>query len=651
MAHYPAWANFVRGAKIQLWAAPAAEAPPAAVWLIEKNDYSAHRPLKQDVSEIRLVEVLPDRHDGPIRMVLRYTTLGDDRLRYDALSYCWGDAEDFQKVVLTGPDHPQPSEMFVNKNLFTALQQFRSSDVSRMLWIDLLCINQTDMRERTLQVALMGDIFAKADSVCVWLGESNHDLHKDWQVIGSISEKYQQILSGSHPKELAGVGKDCKAHPNMHFAHKTICSAPQDWTYDLSNDRVFQRPWFQRVWVLQEVWNAVHVRVFCGPDEYQWQAILQANRCFKKYGILNRNVLSWLWDALFTVRRNGTDLSCNRAPRIDILTILIAGHSMKATDPRDKIFAMMVFGNETHDMESLPQEVRPNYEKSILQVYADFTRWWILHHNSLRILSAVHTLCGRAWVNIMGPYDLDTGFDLSRRPSWILWHEGFSEWMHSTLALHEQCEYRAAGQQAIDHDLLKSTAIKEPDYLALKGVSVGTISSMAPYPFYEDPPTTTRSMHDAFIRLFDPSGTIGTWNSFNIRRSVVESIDMADHGQKSREWADHYISHWKTMPTSGKPTWLPCLENCMFTTREGGIGLCPSGTRVGDLVVLLFGGNVPYLLRPNIMTSVNESHESVDLKEYHFVGECYFEGVMKGEAFSSNLTSNVEVEVEVFLLV
>lgn len=273
----------------------------------------------------------------------------------------------------------QPREMFVNKNLFSALRQFRSPNASRMLWIDLLCINQTDLKERTLQVALMGDIFAKADSVCVWLGESDSDLHRDYQVIGSVSDHYQQVLDGTGGEQVPGEPKDCRALPNIHFAHKIICSAPQDWTYDLSNDRILQRPWFQRVWVLQEVWNAARVRVFCGSDEFQWQAILQANRCFKNYGILNRNVLSWLWDALFTVRRNGIDLGCNRAPRLDILTVLIAGHSLKATDPRDKIFAMMVFGNETHEIESLPTEVRPNYEKNVLQVYADFTRWWILH--------------------------------------------------------------------------------------------------------------------------------------------------------------------------------------------------------------------------------------------------------------------------------
>jgi hypothetical protein len=117
---------------------------------------------------------------------------------------------------------------------------------------------------------------------------------------------------------------------------------------------------------------------------------------------------------------------------------------MKVIDARDKIFAIMVFGNETYEMESLPAEVRPNYEKNVLQVYADFTRWWILHHKSLRILSAVRTLSGRSWVNISGPRGFNTDFDLSQRPSWMLWYEGFSQWMHGTLALHDQCEYHAS---------------------------------------------------------------------------------------------------------------------------------------------------------------------------------------------------------------
>lgn len=122
----------------------------------------------------------------------------------------------------------------------------------------------------------------------------------------------------------------------------------------------------------------------------------------------------------------------------------------------------------------------------------------------------------------------------------------------------------------------------------------------------------------------------------------METIDMANRSNKPNEWAAHYNSHWGGMPRN--PNWLPCLENCMFTTRDGGIGLCPSGTRVGDLVVLLFGGRVPYLLRPKVVTSFEGGR--VGSKEYYFVGECYFDGSMNGSTCSSMSDS----EVEVFLL-
>jgi hypothetical protein len=640
MAHYPAWTNFVQGAKIQLWAAPVVESPGLAISLIEMNDYSAHRPLRDDLREIRLVEIQPDSLEEPIRLKLRYTKLGDDRLRYEALSYCWGDAKDLQPVLLTDTDNLLPREMFLNANLFSALRYFRSLTTARMLWVDLLCINQTDVQERTLQVALMGDIFASADSVCVWLGDSDANVHQDCHVIQSISEQYRQaeavigeekhIEEPSHEREL----------PDPHLTHKVIRVGPETWAYKRDNNRIIQRPWFQRVWVLQEVWNAASVRVFCGSDEVQWEAILQANKCWKKYGILSRNLLSWLWTALFTVKRDESELSCSRAPRLDILTVLIAAHSMQATDPRDKIFAMLIFGEETHRIGDLPDEVRPNYEKNVLQVYADFTRWWILHHSSLRILSAVHTLTGRSWVNMIDPYGWESGVDLSQRPSWMLWHEGFSEWMHGTLALHDQCKYRASGNRSIDRDLLTSMILTHPTKIALRGVSVSTITSLSPYPFFRRP--SSQAMHEAFMRVFDPSGSIGTWNSFNIRREVGESIDMDDHSNKSNEWGAHYRSHWGG--NSRKPSWFPCFDNCMFTARDGGIGLCPSGTRVGDLIVVLFGGMVPYLLRPKVLIE-ETSLEITTPKEYHFVGECYFEGLMDGEACASISDSDTEVFV------
>jgi hypothetical protein len=100
------------------------------------------------------------------------------------------------------------------------------------------------------------------------------------------------------------------------------------------------------------------------------------------------------------------------------------------------------------------------------------------------ILSVVHALTGRSWVHMSGPRGLDAGSDLSQRPSWILWHEGFSEWIYGTLALHEHCEYYASGYRPIDRDLLIFMALTLPSNVALRGVRVGTINSLVPYPFF-----------------------------------------------------------------------------------------------------------------------------------------------------------------------
>jgi hypothetical protein len=192
-------------------------------------------------------------------------------------------------------------------------------------------------------------------------------------------------------------------------------------------------------------------------------------------------------------------------------------------------------------------------------------------------------------------------------------------------------------------------------YLALKGIRVSNIVSIDPYPYYQVLPVSN-SMKEAFVRLFDPSGTIGTWNSFKTRLSVGEPVDIGHHLNKGGEWRTHYMSHWGTFPPSendaldGAPTWLPCHGNCMFTDEDGRVGLCPSGSKVGDLVVVLYGGNVPYLLRSKLSERGQGAgdRQGNSSDEYYFVGECYAEGLMDGEACYSPGDWKSE---EVFVLV
>ena len=70
---------------------------------------------------------------------------------------------------------------------------------------------------------------------------------------------------------------------------------------------------------------------------------------------------------------------------------------------------------------------------------------------------------------------------------------------------------------------------------------------------------------------------------------------------------------------------LPCIGKCMFQTGNGLNGLCPSGAAVNDVVVILYGGLVPYLLRPTKECGI-----------WLFVGECYVDGYVHGEAFKQD---------------
>ena len=637
-AWFAGWNNYVREARIDVWAeAVVASAPWSGV--PTTIDYSIYKKLHHEEKEIRVVVIEPgtsDR-DEPVRLSLRATSLADaNHLLYEALSYCWGDVYDPQMAILTDPLESQSdTQISITSNLLAALKRLRCLDTPRTLWIDLLCINQHDPEERNLQVALMGEIFALAVSVYVWLGELDGGVQEDFKVIRSITQKYIYALSDvpSNARKQGQVETEPEASlPSTRKTHRLVTDLDY---YTDSNNLLFQRPWFQRVWVVQEVWITPsgftdqegtaknRVIVLSGNEELPWDAVLQANPCLKmKFPWYNRKIMPGLWTALFKVSRDTKQHRLARTSRrsLDILTAVIGGLDMKASNPRDKIFSLLVFGQETHQIAELPDLIRPDYKKTILQVYVDFTHWWIKHHRSLRILSAIHTLTGRTWLDLSGPNSSeDDRFDLAQRPSWILWYDGRSEWMRCTLALNEPCEYSACGDCGVD---VASTS--SSNTLALKGIPISTVTSISYYPYLAEPQYP--DMGRAYERIFDPTAGLNTWNSgkwgFDIEPPTLNNI--------KRESERHWGEHLPQMRESEVGPWLPCHGKCMFEAADGKIGLCPSGTRVGDLVVILFGGKVPYLLR----------HKNAE--EYYFVGECYVEKLMKGEAVPLERKTSVE---------
>jgi len=126
--------------------------------------------LDLGTSSFRLVRLLSG-YDGGIPCELFEAQLGgpEDVMDYAAVSYTWGSTEKPHKIMVNG------STMAVTRNLYSALWHLRHPKQDRILWVDAICIDQKNPKERGHQVEQMSSIFNKAERVIIWLGEATSE--------------------------------------------------------------------------------------------------------------------------------------------------------------------------------------------------------------------------------------------------------------------------------------------------------------------------------------------------------------------------------------------------------------------------------------------------------------------------------------------
>ncbi|KAF7550005.1 hypothetical protein G7Z17_g6005 [Cylindrodendrum hubeiense] len=119
---------------------------------------------------IRLMHLSPGSETDAVHLSLVTTAL-DAAPDFEAISYCWGDAQDEHQVTCNG------AALSIRNSLFTGLVHFRHPDRPRILWADAVCINQADAAEKNRQVLLMPDVYSQATHVLVWLGIADDPVH------------------------------------------------------------------------------------------------------------------------------------------------------------------------------------------------------------------------------------------------------------------------------------------------------------------------------------------------------------------------------------------------------------------------------------------------------------------------------------------
>ena len=138
---------------------------PAVSSLESRRKLEPYQHLDLAASSIRLFDLSPGRWNDKLSATFRVVDL-KDRPAYDALSYTWGRQQE-QKGICINKKHG----VGVMDNLFRALRRLRRRFGTRTLWVDAICIDQSDVQKRGQQVSLMGQIYRQASTVLVWLGE------------------------------------------------------------------------------------------------------------------------------------------------------------------------------------------------------------------------------------------------------------------------------------------------------------------------------------------------------------------------------------------------------------------------------------------------------------------------------------------------
>lgn len=688
-ASFPAWINFVRSARITIAYEPIVETP------VPKNAISTisriySRPLNSAAKEVRLLELQPGALEDPLVCTVHSYTLGSGH-DFEALSYCWGDAYDYSDLVLHLSSTESLSQTIqISRSAFVAMQQLRYRDKPRTIWIDQVCINQGDLEERAQQVSIMAEVYSDASAVNIWLGERDVNTEAGLRVVRDIHNFNTRVCKGDTACHCAGTrhlvrpdsideylkrtGKSL-SFKGMYQVFKVyergsfLPSEVIDSVGGVGNLRLselmsclFRNPWFQRVWVLQEALRARKALVYCGPERITWDELLDVNTWLHSNAYRLQEaflpphpMMPSIWMQLKTREYDAGHsatpvISTASINHLNILDVFLAGLELKATDPRDKLFALLSFGSDTCKADDLPLTIKPSYLKSPNRVLADFTRWWIRTNKSLDILSKIHGQPGRTWVRL---YHTSVQPKIAQ-PTWAIGCDGNGAWAETTLT--SLFDFKASKDTIPFGDFLDQDAASSPELLDLKGFELGRISEIT-YPTLEDGAVqqsdSSKEILNVLDRIIDPSGSHTRWNSKprkEVEAEVVHRLFKDPAGLK-----DHLHAHWgyTSQPkfsalrsgarmshdfdnygfirceTDTIPT---CLDPFYFTTLDGGTGICPWAARTGDVVVILYGGKVPYLLRQlEAFTDDEDTGESAG--RFEFVGECYLSGAMHGEAF------------------
>ncbi|KAF5706220.1 Heterokaryon incompatibility protein [Fusarium globosum] len=634
--------------------------PPKLVKPPDDANDTIYKPMTRE-KEIRLLILEPGAPGEELKCRLIHAELSWNT-RYEALSYHWGDG------TVTCPINCSGHTEVIYINLHDALSDLRLPDRERVLWTDRLCINQSDDKETTSQMKLMGEIYSQASQVLIYLGKMDPSVEGAVEAIRRADLEWR-CLGSKDPLR------------SSYFLWCFLTKDEINWTPIIN---LLRRPWFQRTWVFQEAVLAKRGQVIIEKQSIPWPVFERSVEYMTAHKKVYKDIPAYqspdttisgisLISSARSVLHHKWKVFSPRSwfyhepqDNLKLLDLILDSRSFLVTRSEDKIFGML--GVTTQDIRS--NYLRKDSTLSPGDVFRNFVLWDILENNSLRALGSSSDKAGSqysspSWVpdfERLDPQSSLTGtknqvkFNASASLPKQVWTSDNETVLHVKGKIVDTLHTIGnespatpdtfAGENAhfynfepMSHLVINKNMIEEA-----KNIWLAATERLA----HCRDPFITHVVKRTFPRK--PVGKI-SWAPFlrtlvcnrtldgkeALRDSVLD--DVASFVRQTLEVdviPEYLLQRDRSKGIKGLESFTSLTKSRRFAATDIGlVGYVPMRAKKGDLVCIFYGSEVPFVVRKEAEG------------KYSLVGECYIHGIMEGQAIRFETPKHKE---EVFSL-
>jgi hypothetical protein len=222
-------------------------------------------------TQVRLLKLPGDLKSKVLRLGMEIHPV-DECPPFVALSYTWNHPSNLNQPyswLELEPIYIENRLFLVRPNLHHALKRLTQSRPGQYIWADAICINQSDAVEKPLQLRIMDLIYTKAQETVIWLGESTDQTDRAIAIVRKIATGAKSQILNWAKNQVYG-NAFFPDDQDLLYSNALPKLSSDDW---ITMGDIFERSWFGRVWVIQELALSQQTTLFIGGYELPYHIV------------------------------------------------------------------------------------------------------------------------------------------------------------------------------------------------------------------------------------------------------------------------------------------------------------------------------------------------------------------------------------------